>query len=160
MKIELANFLEAIIERQFFLLLMECQETMKMLPVQVLQMRQAGIDRPCLKDLHQSHEVADLALGFDPGGHSKLELPPQPFHLGVVRKGQRRSREGRHQRRGVHEVTEVMIWRRQGAGGLDGPRIDPVAKVLAVVVPDRLKAFDLKYHLEINDEDDVIPLRW
>jgi hypothetical protein len=57
-------------------------------------------------------------------------------------------------------VTEVMIRRRLGVGGLGVPRIDLMAKVLAVVVPGRVKAFDLKFHLEINYEDDMIPMRW
>ena len=39
------------------------------------------------KQLHLSREDTDPALGFDPGGHSKLEVLLQPFQLGIVGKG-------------------------------------------------------------------------
>ena len=67
---------------------------------------------------HLSREVTDPALSVDPGGHSKLELPAQPFQLGVCGKG-------------------------QGVKGLEGRGIYLVVKALVVVVMGRPKAFDM-----------------
>ena len=79
--------------------------TVKLLGL-VLPLRQD--DLPSLNDLHHCQEVADLALDFDPCGHSKLEHSSQPIQLDVVGKWQRRQ-EGRHQRRRVREMTEEVM---------------------------------------------------